>query len=619
MKAYKLKVTLQGAEPPVWRRIVVPAGIKFNRLGAVITEAMGWAGCLPCTFRFEKERLLIRHRTADGEAREEALPSDGGRDGYETADAREISITDLLMTGAMFRFDRGADDAWVHEVKVERMFSNYPNDCPRVTAYAGDCPLENTHDTQGGPPEPEQAVWRRDLRLPAEYDMDRVNESLLAMPTRSRRDAEHPAQGAAEDKGGEKAYGATPAGSGSFLSIVDRIYTMSDDELTAVFENPETLFGYTISFRDPVFDLRGLFESFSLKELQALASEMQLPGRSGLRKIELIEAVYDQYIEANILFPIMCQMNDKEMQTLRDIMDSDIYYVEDADFPYKFALTLLFHNIITAFYDGDRIAIVSFRELKEKYIEVLDALQHFLDKALTVLDEYACAAVNLYGAISMDDFMRIYLEGSASDLDEATTRRVLSDIIGEEEDSESPYRLRGEILFSDDLEDLKDDELETLVEYARAYPRHLPPQEQFLAYADWLYFEETPAHREFADFIRDKEGKDPEDKALYATLVGEICSILRQWAPMQECFDILESFDIKFRDLKDTKRVTKLIAQMRDNTRMWGQNGMTPNELRAHKQDRALRKHAEGKVGRNDPCPCGSGKKYKHCCGRLPQ
>ena len=25
---------------------------------------------------------------------------------------------------------------------------------------------------------------------------------------------------------------------------------------------------------------------------------------------------------------------------------------------------------------------------------------------------------------------------------------------------------------------------------------------------------------------------------------------------------------------------------------------------------------APPKVGRNDPCPCGSGKKYKHCCGR---
>ena len=35
---------------------------------------------------------------------------------------------------------------------------------------------------------------------------------------------------------------------------------------------------------------------------------------------------------------------------------------------------------------------------------------------------------------------------------------------------------------------------------------------------------------------------------------------------------------------------------------------------REHKQETVRR---EGpKIGRNDPCPCGSGKKYKHCCGR---
>jgi uncharacterized protein len=27
-------------------------------------------------------------------------------------------------------------------------------------------------------------------------------------------------------------------------------------------------------------------------------------------------------------------------------------------------------------------------------------------------------------------------------------------------------------------------------------------------------------------------------------------------------------------------------------------------------------RHPEPKIGRNDPCPCGSGKKYKHCCGQ---
>jgi preprotein translocase subunit SecA len=26
---------------------------------------------------------------------------------------------------------------------------------------------------------------------------------------------------------------------------------------------------------------------------------------------------------------------------------------------------------------------------------------------------------------------------------------------------------------------------------------------------------------------------------------------------------------------------------------------------------------ATAKVGRNEPCPCGSGKKYKHCHGKL--
>ena len=35
---------------------------------------------------------------------------------------------------------------------------------------------------------------------------------------------------------------------------------------------------------------------------------------------------------------------------------------------------------------------------------------------------------------------------------------------------------------------------------------------------------------------------------------------------------------------------------------------------REYKQETVRRD--QPKVGRNDPCPCGSGKKYKHCCGK---
>ncbi len=33
-------------------------------------------------------------------------------------------------------------------------------------------------------------------------------------------------------------------------------------------------------------------------------------------------------------------------------------------------------------------------------------------------------------------------------------------------------------------------------------------------------------------------------------------------------------------------------------------------------QKQPMKREGE-KVGRNDPCPCGSGKKYKKCCGKV--
>ena len=34
-------------------------------------------------------------------------------------------------------------------------------------------------------------------------------------------------------------------------------------------------------------------------------------------------------------------------------------------------------------------------------------------------------------------------------------------------------------------------------------------------------------------------------------------------------------------------------------------------------REKNLEKIASKKIGRNEPCPCNSGKKYKHCCGAL--
>ena len=41
----------------------------------------------------------------------------------------------------------------------------------------------------------------------------------------------------------------------------------------------------------------------------------------------------------------------------------------------------------------------------------------------------------------------------------------------------------------------------------------------------------------------------------------------------------------------------------------------TPNQMQAVSENRG-NSSSKNEIGRNDPCPCGSGKKYKHCCGK---
>lgn len=68
----------------------------------------------------------------------------------------------------------------------------------------------------------------------------------------------------------------------------------------------------------------------------------------------------------------------------------------------------------------------------------------------------------------------------------------------------------------------------------------------------------------------------------------------------------------------------KLYWNMLDAKAEWLYNleqweGVLPEETRKDiaKQYRQSKIAVSNKVGRNDPCPCGSGKKYKKCCGGI--
>ena len=67
-----------------------------------------------------------------------------------------------------------------------------------------------------------------------------------------------------------------------------------------------------------------------------------------------------------------------------------------------------------------------------------------------------------------------------------------------------------------------------------------------------------------------------------------------------------------------------------NNVREHRAQGIDKSKIREQRQDLLAQSHSdtqqrtitqpirkEVKVGRNDPCPCGSGKKYKNCHGKL--
>ena len=97
--------------------------------------------------------------------------------------------------------------------------------------------------------------------------------------------------------------------------------------------------------------------------------------------------------------------------------------------------------------------------------------------------------------------------------------------------------------------------------------------------------------------------------------------------------DIIESIqdDIEMPSLKTVSDFTDLLVPLMNSTRQWVIKGYSPNELSAKRASgnallnspanraaaaEVIDFQTRKKIGRNDPCPCGSGKKFKKCCGQ---
>lgn len=154
-------------------------------------------------------------------------------------------------------------------------------------------------------------------------------------------------------------------------------------------------------------------------------------------------------------------------------------------------------------------------------------------------------------------------------------------------------------------------------------------KKQLLRAGDPDYVDRTPHMNSFISFLSEHYHlEEQETNEIALQIINMINSDSKPTLIIQYLQSWLEFPSFEFAQIVNAK-----IMELYNNTRQWALKGHTPNEL-FQKEKKFLKPLPETrfeekqpiakvidlatrtKVGRNDPCPCGSGKKYKRCCGK---
>lgn len=147
-------------------------------------------------------------------------------------------------------------------------------------------------------------------------------------------------------------------------------------------------------------------------------------------------------------------------------------------------------------------------------------------------------------------------------------------------------------------------------------------EQQLMAFWNEYYAAETENYKKIlgektfvlSGTVQELAEKFAMEPAVFAGFLDGINTSLREQLPVEE---LEESSEIKL-DI-DTE---KLYYNMRNAKAEWLYNLPQWEELLTAEERKTITRQwrndnmaVSDKIGRNDPCPCGSGKKYKNCCG----
>jgi hypothetical protein len=184
--AVRLRITLKGSKPTIWREVLVPTSMTMQTLHQTIQAAMGWW-----------DAHLFEFDTGDGRIGE---PDPDWDDAPATA-ARGVRLASLLRRGVRrftYLYDFG--DHWEHLVEVKREIPLLPGEAaPILLAGERRCPPEDVGSLTGfeefleamadlhHPEHEAMTTWYGGPFDPADIDEERINNRLAVIARRRQR------------------------------------------------------------------------------------------------------------------------------------------------------------------------------------------------------------------------------------------------------------------------------------------------------------------------------------------------------------------------------------------------------------------------------------------------
>ena len=243
---------------------------------------------------------------------------------------------------------------------------------------------------------------------------------------------------------------------------------------------------------------------------------------------------------------------------------------------------------------------------------------------MELLKNYISALTNLYGLVHKDKVLEIF---NRQNHEKVTSEQVDVYLVNEGVAIPDTFVYpNGDYFVHEAIASLND--FEEMLSQKDDKPYHIPSQDELLNYVDDLYFEKSAAYQRLYKYVADHFFPNNDEK------VKDVCEQAFDNCHgdfgLQYTLNDMVRMGVKLSDEKQMGELVELISDLNNNVRLWENNGHTPREIfeMYEKQHLSLLPEksfddrdtnvvdfkTRKKVGRNDPCPCESGKKYKKCC-----